>query len=49
MLSASFAVYWNMWKQHAETAASPGLAPYGLADQVFDVRVEVARIEEAAA
>ena len=49
MLSASFAVYWEMWKQYAETAASPGLAPYGLADQVFDVRVEVERAQEAAA
>ncbi len=43
MISPSFQVYWGMWKQYAETAPSPGLAPYGLADQIFDVRVEVER------
>jgi molybdopterin-containing oxidoreductase family molybdopterin binding subunit len=49
MLSPSFQVYWGMWREFAESAPSPGLAPYGLADQIFDVRVEVERLPEAAA
>lgn len=49
MISPAFQVYWGMWKNYAQTAPSPGLAPYGLADQIFDVRVEVERLAEAAA
>ncbi len=48
MISPAFQVYWGMWKNYAQTAPSPGLAPYGLADQIFDVLVEVERHPEAA-
>ena len=41
MINPAFQIFWRMFKEFAETAPSPGLAPYGLADQIFDCLVEV--------
>ncbi len=49
MINPAFQVYWGMWKEFAQNAPSPGLTPYGLADQIFDCLVQIERHDEAAA
>jgi anaerobic selenocysteine-containing dehydrogenase len=44
MINPAFQIFWGMFQKFAETAPSPGLAPYGLADQLFDCLVEVEKI-----
>ena len=45
MINPAFQIYWGIWQEYAEQAASPGLAPYGLADQLFDCQVEVEKTD----
>lgn len=41
MINPAFQVCWEMVRDHAAQAPLPGLAPYGLADQLFDCLAQV--------
>ena len=41
MINPAFQTFWQMFKEYAENAPSPGLTPYGIADQLFDCMAEV--------
>ena len=40
MINPVWTTYWEAWKDYATNAPSPGLTPYGLADQLFDALCE---------
>ncbi|MEC9341414.1 MAG: molybdopterin-dependent oxidoreductase [Pseudomonadota bacterium] len=47
MINPAFQVFWEMYKDYAEQAPSPGLTPYGIADQLFDCMAQVETVAGA--